>query len=315
MGDRRRLSLARLATSRVLEALLTVALIVTLSFFLMRFAPGSPFDRERPLPEGLRTQLEARYGLEQPLLTQFWRTATGLVSLDFGVSLTRPGAGEVRELLAPAFVRSMELGAWGFLLALAYGLSLSLLAALTRRSGLRGGIRLLSQLGMVVPVIALGPLMVDLFAVRLQWLPPGGFEGAAARILPASCLGLVYGAVFFRLLDGGLSDARGKPWSGFLEALGVSRRRVVLAHALPASFSPFVSYLGPALSSLLTGSFVVERVFNIPGLSVAFVDAAQTRDYPVILAVVFVYAVTLVSLNLLTELLHALIDPRLRHAP
>ncbi len=144
-------------------------------------------------------------------------------------------------------------------------------------------------------------------------LEAGGFEGATSRILPASCLGLVYGAVFFRLLDGGLSDASGRPWSGFLQALGVSRRRVILGHALPASFSPFVSYLGPALSSLLTGSFVVERVFNIPGLSVAFVDAAQTRDYPVILAVVFVYAVTLVSLNLLSELAHALIDPRIRH--
>ena len=240
-------SFSRLALRRVFEALVTVAVIVSLSFFLMRFAPGSPFDRERPLPDGLRSALEERYGLEQPLLTQYWRTARSLVTLDFGVSLTRPGSGEVRELLAPAFARSMELGAWGFLLALAYGLSLSLLAALTRRASLRSGIRLLSQIGMVVPVIALGPLMVDLFAVRLHWFPPGGFEGAASRVLPATCLGLVYGAVFFRLLDGGLEDARGKPWACFFQALGVSRSRIVLRHALPASFSPFVSYLGPAL--------------------------------------------------------------------
>ena len=306
-------SFVRLAATRLVEALVTVAVIVTLSFFLMRFAPGSPFDRERPLPAGLQSALEARYGLEEPLLTQYWRTASSLVTLDFGVSLTRPGRGEVRELLAPAFARSLELGAWGFLLALAYGLSLSLLTALSPRPGLRAGLRLLSQIGILIPVIALGPLMVNLFAVRLQWLPPGGFEGAAARVLPASCLGLVYGAVFFRLLDGGLEDAGGKPWAHFFRVLGVSRSRIVLRHALPASFSPFVSYLGPALSSLLTGSFVVERVFNIPGLSVAFVDAAQTRDYPVILAIVFVYALTLITLNLLSELLHALIDPRIRY--
>jgi oligopeptide transport system permease protein len=297
---------------RLGEALVTLWLIFTLSFLLVRFAPGSPFDRDRPLPEAVRARLEARYGLDRPLAEQYLTTLAGFARFDFGESLSRPGEGSAGRMLAESLPVSLELGAWGFLVALAYALAMALAATLARGGRLRAGLRLASQVGLVVPVIVLGPLLVNLFAVRLGWLPPGGFEGAASRVLPALCLGLVYGAVFFRLFQGGLDDAVAQPWFLFLQVLGVPRRRVVLRHALPASLSPFVSFLGPALSSLLTGSFVVERVFNIPGLSVHFMDAAANRDYPVILAVVVVYAVLLLGLNLASEVLLEVLDPRVR---
>jgi oligopeptide transport system permease protein len=299
--------------SRLGEAALTLLAVFTLSFLLMRFAPGSPFDRERPLSPAVRAALEARYGLDRPLPQQYLSTLAGFATLDLGPSLVHPERGGVMTLLGESLKRSAELGAWGFLLALAFGLSMALATSLAERPWQREALRALSQVGLVVPVIALGPFLVEVFAVRLGWLPPGGFGTAASRVLPAAVLGLVYGAVFYRLFLGGLDDTQGRPWPLLLTALGVPRRRVVARHVLPASLTPFVSYLGPALSGLLTGSFVVERVFNIPGLSVHFVDATHERDYPVILAIVVLYAVLLVALNLATDLLSAALDPRLRH--
>ena len=299
--------------TRLAEAALTLLAVLTLSFVVMRFAPGSPFDRERPLAPAVRAALEARYGLDRPLLEQYLSTLKGFVTLDLGPSLVHPERGGVTGLLGESLARSVELGAWGFVLALAFGLALALTTAAAARPWQRETLRALSQLGLVVPVIALGPCLIEVFAVRLGWLPPGGFDGAASRVLPAAVLGLVYGAVFYRLFLGGLDDTLGRPWPLLLLALGVRRRRVVVRHVLPASLTPFVSYLGPALSGLLTGSFVVERVFNIPGLSVHFVDATQERDYPVILAIVVLYAGLLVTLNLAADLLAVALDPRLRH--
>ena len=298
---------------RLAEAALTLWAIFTLSFLVMRFAPGSPFDRERPLAPAVRTALEARYGLDRPLLEQYARSLYGFATLDLGPSLTHPERGSVTDLLAESVARSVELGAWGFALAVALGLGLALATATARRAWQRETLKAVSQVGLVIPVIALGPFLVEVFAVRLGWLPPGGFDGPATRVLPAAVLGLVYGAVFYRLFLGGLNDTLQKPWPLLLTALGVRRRRVVVRHVLPASLSPFVSYLGPALSGLLTGSFVVERVFNIPGLSVHFVDATAERDYPVLLAIVVLYATLLVTLNLAADLLAAALDPRLRH--
>jgi oligopeptide transport system permease protein len=299
--------------ARLIEAALTLLALFTLSFLVMRFAPGSPFDRERPLAPAVRAALEARYGLDQPLAAQYLSTLKGFVTLDLGPSLVHPERGGVMSLLSESLARSLELGAWGFALAVAFGLLLALGTAAAARPWQREALRAVSQVGLVVPVIALGPFLVEVFAVRLGWLPPGGFDRAACRVLPATVLGLVYGAVFYRLFLGGLDDTLRRPWPLLLAALGVPRRRVVVRHVLPASLSPFVSYLGPALSGLLTGSFVVERVFNIPGLSVHFVDATQERDYPVILAVVMLYAGLLVTLNLAADLLAAALDPRLRH--
>lgn len=303
--------------SRLVEAALTLLAIFTLSFLLMRFAPGSPFSESggRSLAPEVRAALEARYGLDQPLPVQYLSALAGFATLDLGTSLVHPERGDVMELLGPSLRRSVELGAWGFGLALVFGLALALATSLSERPWQRETLRALSQVGLVVPVIALGPFLVEVFAVRLGWLPPGGFDGAEARVLPALVLGLVYGAVFYRLFLGGLDETLERPWPLLLAALGVPRHRVVTRHVLPASLSPFVSYLGPALSGLLTGSFVVERVFNIPGLSVHFVDATNERDYPVILAIVVLYAVLLVVLNLLADLLAAGLDPRLRHGP
>jgi len=239
--------------ARAGEAALTLLAIGTLSFLLMRFAPGSPFDAERPLPAPVRASLEARYGLDQPLARQYWDTLKAFATLDLGTSLLHPERGPLTESLRAPARRSLELGVWGFALALAFGLLLALAERLAPRPWERGLIRVLSQVGLVLPVIALGPLLIELFALRLGWLPPGGFEGAASRVLPAACLGLVYGAVFFRLFSGGLADTAARPWPLLLQALGVRRRRVLVAHELPASLGPFVSYLGPALSSLLTG--------------------------------------------------------------
>lgn len=311
MGTFRALALH--ATSRVLEAALTLLAIFTLSFLVMRFAPGSPFDRERPLAPEVRAGLEARYGLDRPLLSQYLSALAGFATLDPGPSLVHPERGSVTNLLGDSLARSAELGAWGFLVAVAFGLALALATTLSARPWQRETLRTVSQIGLVVPVIALGPFLVEVFAVRLGWLPPGGFDGALARVLPAAVLGLVYGAVFYRLFQGGLDDTLRRPWPLLLTALGVRRRRLVARHVLPASLTPFVSFLGPALSGLLTGSFVVERVFNIPGLSVHFVDATHERDYPVILAIVVLYAALLVGLNLCADLLATALDPRLRH--
>ena len=307
-------SVLRPLLGRLGEAALTLFVIMSLSFFLVRFAPGSPFDEERPLPDAVKARLEARYGLDRPLLSQYLTTMGSLARFEFGESLAHPGEDVMGRVLTQALPVSMELGLWGFAVALTFGLGLSLLTLSLRRPWASGGVKLLSQLGIAVPVIVTGPLLIELFAVRLGWFPPGGFHGAASRVLPALALGIVYGAVFYRLLLGGLEASASARWMLMLGALGVRRRRLVLRHALPGSLTPLVSYLGPALSSLLTGSFVVERVFNIHGLSVHFIDAAANRDYPVILAVVLVYAVLLVGLNLLADVIHLALDPRLRHA-
>ena len=292
---------------RIAGAALTLLAILTVSFILIRFAPGSPLNQDKQLRPEITAQLSAQYGLDKPVVVQYLITLGRFITVDFGPSISYPDAANINALLAQPLRISLTLGALCLLFAMLYSLLLTATVELTRSRGLRSAASALSQVGVCVPVVVLAPLLILLFSLQLGWLPPGGFDLAGAKVLPVLCGTLVYGAVFFRLMHGGLQDTMARPFIFFQSLHGLPRSRVLLVHAARPALFPFLSMLGPAVSSLLTGSLIIERLFNIPGISSYFVNAIHARDYPLIMAITFIYALILVSVNLIGDsLIHRL---------
>ncbi len=302
------------ALRRLAAALLVLWAIFTLTFLLMHAAPGGPFDRERPLPPEVRANLERVYGLDAPLHVQYGRMLASVLRLDFGVTYASAGQRTVAENIAASFPVSAELGLYALLFALLVGIPCGVLGAAHHNRWPDRVLTGFSLLGVGVPSIVLAPLLIVVFGVELRWLPVGGWEGWQARVLPTISLGLVYAAVIARLSRGGMLDVLNQDYIRAARARGLSEWQVLTRHALRGGLLPVVTYLGPALASLLTGSVVVERIFNIPGISVYFIDAAEARDYPMVVGVVLLYSALLVGLHLVVDLAYAWLDPRQRHA-
>jgi len=308
------MSLTRYVLHRVMGAVPTLLLVIVLAFALVRAAPGGPFDEERALPADVRANIEAAYHLDEPLPQQFLRYAGGLLRGDLGPSYRRYDQS-VNDMIADAFPLSALLGLLAMGTALAVGVGVGAFAALGR-DGWRDRVSMTVALtGISIPVFVVAPVLILVFAVRLGWLPAGwsGSSGVGAWVLPVIALALPQIAYIARLTRASLIDVLASPFIRTARAQGLGMRRVVRRHALKPAMLPVLSYLGPALAGILTGSVVVEQIFGIPGIGQAFVRGALDRDYTLVLGVVILYATLIIGLNLLVDILYGAIDPRVRH--
>ena len=284
---------------------------VTLTFFLVRLAPGGPFTEEKNFPRESIEQLNRHYGLDDPILVQYVRYLGNLLQGDLGPSFKYPNR-TVNEIIAEGFPVSLELGAYALLFALAVGIAAGVAASLRPGGALDHVSMGISMTGICIPSFVLGPLLVLAFALGLGWFSASGWETPTDRILPAVTLGAAYAAYIARLSRAGMLDVLPQDFIRTARAKGLSEARVIVRHALKPGLFPVVSFLGPAAAGLITGSFVTETIFHIPGLGKMFVTGAFNRDYTLVLGLVVFYAGLVVIFNAVVDLVLVLLNPRIK---
>lgn len=305
--------MSRYLLGRLAFALVTLLAVVTVTFFLVRLAPGGPFDGERRLPPEVEANLRAAYDLDQPVVVQYGRYLARLVRGDLGPSF-RQKDFSVNDLIAMGLPISVGVGLTALTLALLLGVAGGTFAALSRDGPRDRMLVLGATLGLALPPIVVAPVLVLVFAVTLGWFPAGGYATAKHFVLPAATLALPYAAAFMRLTRGSVAEVMQRPHVVTARAKGLGPFRLVTRHVLPSALLPVVSFLGPAAAALLAGSMVIEEVFSLPGLGRYFVQGALNRDYTLVTGAVIVYAALVLAFNLLVDLGYARLDPRIRHA-
>ena len=300
----------RLILARLVGGLLVLCVVATASFFLLRAAPGGPFASERVMPPAVQRNIEERYHLNDPLWKQYTSYMAGLAQLDLGHSMKRQKT--VGELIRNHVPYSARLGLSAILFAALFGTFIGALAAARRNSWADHGLMAIALVGISVPSFVLGPTLIRYLSLHLGWFPPARAESWWSFVLPASTLGLIYAGTIARLARAGVIDALGQDFARTARAKGLSERVVVWKHALRTGVIPVVTYLGPATAALIAGSFVVETIFQIPGLGFYFVDSVTSRDYPVLTGILVFYVAFMVEMNLIVDIVHALLDPRVR---
>jgi oligopeptide transport system permease protein len=296
---------------RLFHGLAVIWVVATLTFILLRIAPGGPFDRERKLPPEVLANIEAKYHLDEPLSKQYLRYLTGILHLDLGPSYKYLDRG-VKEIISDTLPTSVLLGLLALVFALVVSFPTGLIAAYFRNSWIDRFALLTATLGISVPHFILGALLIWLFALQLGWLQAGRWDNTASMILPTVTLGAAPAAYIAALLRSTLIDALGEDFIRTARAKGLREGAVLFKHALRNSMVPVLTVMGPLTAALLTGSFVVEYVFAIPGMGRFFITAVTDRDYPLIMGVTLVYTVLLVGANFLVDLFYAYVDPRIR---
>jgi len=305
--------LLRYTLLRLLGAIPTLLLVIVLAFLMVHAAPGGPFDDERALPVDVAANIEAAYHLDEPLPQQLGRYMSGLLRGDLGPSF-RYRDYTVAELIASGFPLSLRIGLLAIMLALLVGVSVGTVAALRQGSMLDRVVMAFAMTGISIPVFVVAPVLVLLLAVKLQWLPAGwsGSPGAAKYVLPVITLALPQIAYIARLCRASMIDVLGQDFIRTARAQGLGIKTIIRVHALKPAMLPVLSYMGPAIAAILTGSVVVEEVFGIPGLGQFFVRGALNRDYTLVLGIVIFYATLIIALNLIVDILYGVIDPRVR---
>ena len=298
---------------RLLVAAATALAAITITWGLIRLAPGSFYAGEKTLPPGVERNLREKYGLGDPPHAQYAKVIRNAAAFDFGDSLAYRGR-PVAEIIKSALPVSAAVGGLSYLVALAAGLFAGVISSLRRGSTADHAVNGLALLGVSVPTFVLGPALVLLFSQTLNWLPPARWAGLASTnlVLPVLTLSVAYMAYFARLARSGMTEALRADYVRTARAKGLPEHKVVLKHALRTGVIPVVSFSGPALAFLLTGTVVVERVFALPGLGAYFVNASLNRDEPLILGIVAVTSVIVLALNLLVDAAYSLLDPRVR---
>ncbi len=305
---------------RLLGAIPTMFVIITLAFFMMRAAPGGPFDSERVLPPEIEKNLKAAYDLDKPLVQQYAIYLGKAVQGDFGPSFKNKDF-TVAELIGNGLPVSAKLGLWAMGLALLIGTSLGIWAALRQNHWQDYSVMTVAMLGITIPTFVTAPLLtlaLGMYGITLLGheftLPVGGWNGGAWRnmVLPVTVLALPQIAIIARLMRGAMIEVLRANYIRTARAKGLSAGRIVLSHALRAAALPLVSYLGPGLAALLTGSLVVEQIFGLPGIGRYFVQGALNRDYTLVMGVVICYASLIILLNFLADIAYAILDPRVR---
>ncbi len=299
---------------RLLGAIPTLFFVITASFFLMRIAPGGPFDRERALEAKVLENLNKVFHLDKPLWEQYLRYLGNLFRGDLGPSFIYRDFS-VQQLLGNGLPVSIQLGGTALLVALFFGALLGSIAALRQNSWVDYGVISVATFGITVPNFVVAPVLSLIFGVWLSMLPAGGWnDGAIAnRVLPVITLALPQIAIIARLTRGSIIEALRSDHVRTARAYGLPSRMIVVVHALRAAILPVVSYLGPAAAALLTGSVVVETIFGLPGIGRYFVQGALNRDYTLVMGTVIIIAVFVVVFNLIVDLLYAALDPRVRY--
>jgi oligopeptide transport system permease protein len=305
--------LLRYTLRRLLGAIPTLFLVIVLAFLLVHAAPGGPFDDERALPAEIEANIAAAYHLDEPLPMQFLRYLGGVLQGDFGPSYSYRDH-TVSELIGRSFPVSVQLGVLAMLLATVVGVSAGVVAALQKNSALDKVVMGFAMTGISIPVFVVAPLLVLFLAVKLQWLPASwtGSEGGSRLLLPVLSLALPQIAYVARLTRASLIEVLSSDFIRTARAQGLGTAAIVRYHALKPAMLPVLSYMGPAVAAVLTGSVVVEEIFGIPGLGQLFVRGSLNRDYTLVLGVVVFYAALIVLLNLVVDLLYGAIDPRIR---
>ena len=301
----------RFVARRLLQMIPVLFIIATMTFFMLRLAPGGPFDSEKSVTPEIRKNLESYYGLNKPLYRQYYDYLANVVKGDLGPSFKYPNR-TVNELIGESFPISAELGFWSLLVALAVGLPAGIISSLRPNTAMDYIPNSLAMAGICVPNFVLGPLLVLIFALTLGWARVSGWDEPIDRVLPALTLGAAYAAYIARLTRGGMSEIFSQDFIRTARAKGASPLRIILKHALGGGLLPVVSYLGPAVAGLITGSFVVETIFQIPGLGRYFVNAAFNRDYTMVLGAVLFYGALIVVFNLIVDVAFVWMNPRLK---
>ena len=303
----------RFLAGRFALMVFTVWITVTLGFFINRLAPGSAFDRERPLPPEVKANLEAKYGLDKPLLIQYFKYMKGVACFDFGESFVYEGQA-VTKLIGESFPVSLALGSMSLLLALLFGSALGIISAIKRNGVIDYLFSSLSIAGISLPVFVVGPVLMFVFAITFDIFPTSGWidENPLSAFLPVVALSIPYSAVIARLSRSSMIDVLRSDYIRTARAKGLPPVRVIVRHGLKGAMLPVVSYLGPAIAGIITGSLVIEQIFRIPGLGRPFVQSVLNRDYLLTMGCVIVYGVVLISMNTVVDILYRVLDPRVR---
>jgi len=301
----------RFIARRLLETIPVLLIIITATFFMIRFVPGGPFTAEKAVTPEILRNLEAHYGLNRPLHRQYLDYLGNLLHGDLGPSFKYPNR-TVNEIIGEKLGVSLELGGWALLVALGLGLPLGIAAAVRHNRFLDYLCSAFGMIGICVPTFVLGPLLALSLGVYLHWFNVSGWYGPTDRILPGLTLGFVYAAYVMRLTRGGMLEVLHQDYIRTARAKGASEARVIFRHALRGGLLPVVSFLGPAIAGILTGSFVIETIFQIPGLGREFVNSAFNRDYTLVLGTVILYAVLIIALNLAVDVVQVWLNPKLK---
>lgn len=304
----------RFIIRRLLVTIPTILVVITITWGLVRLAPGNFYTGEKKLPAAIEQNIREQYGLDKPWHQQYFRTMGHILRLDFGTSLSYQGQ-RVNAIIARSLPVSATIGILAYLLALIVGIVAGSVAALKQNSKWDYASMTLAMLGISIPNFVLGPILVLVFSLMLYWLPPSRWEGFPSKnvILPVITLSGIYMAYIARLTRAGMLEVLHSDYIRTARAKGLSESQVVIRHALRGGLLPVVSYTGPALAFLLTGTVVVERIFALPGLGNYFLQAASNRDEPLIIGIVAFVAIILLLMNLLVDITYAYLDPRIRY--
>ena len=300
---------------RILETVPVLLCVAAMTFFMCRLAPGGPFDDDKQVTAEVREQLNKQFNLDKPLYAQFYQYLVNLPNLQ---SFKYPSR-TVGDIISQKFPVSAKLGFLAMCIALSIGIMFGVIASLRPNSYIDYMPSSLAMIGICLPTFVMGPILIYIFSLKLKWLPAtgwGGFDGdvffSSDMILPSLTLGLFYAAYISRLTRGGMLDILTQDYIRTAKAKGASALRVLLKHALRGGLLPVISFMGPAVAGLIAGSFVIETIFNIPGLGQDFVKSAFNRDYTLVLGVVMFYATLIVILNLIVDILQVSLNPKLK---
>ena len=299
------------ALKRVVTAVVTAYLVATLTFFIMNLVPGGPFLAEKAVTPQAQAAMEAKYGLDKPLGAQYVTYMTGLAKGDLGLSLKKRGR-TVSQIIGTKFPVSARLGALALIVAVCAGVPLGAVAAFKRGKAVDNVLVVLSTAGIAIPSFLSSTLLMYIFTTKLKLLPSLGLNSPQSYIMPVLALALYPAFYIARLMRSSMLDVMGQDYMRTARAKGVSTVKMIFKHALRNAILPVITYLGPLLASLMTGSFIIEKIFNIPGLGSEFVGAITSRDYPMIMGTTIFLAVFVIFMNVIVDIAYAVVDPRIK---
>ena len=297
---------------RIGTAVITLFVAATITFFVMNLVPGDPFMSEKAPTAAAKAAMEAKYGLDKPLVVQYANYLKNLLHGDFGVSYVQAKNKPIMDIIKQAFPISAKIGAIAVVVATVIGIPLGCLSALRREKWQDNVIRVLSTVGIAVPGFVVATSFMILFAVKLKLVPASGLSSAAAYVLPVITLALSPCSYIARLMRSSMLDVIGQDYIRTARAKGMSEFITTFKHALRKSLIPVITYMGPMIANVLTGGFVVEKIFNIPGLGRYFVKSIESRDYTIIMGVTIFYAAILILMTLVCDIIYKLVDPRIK---
>lgn len=301
----------RFTVSRLLQAIVVVFAVFTLTFFMVRLAPGDPLATEKAIHPDVKRSLQERYHLDKSLPEQYALTLKSYFAGDLGPSMKHQGMWNAK-IISDSWPVSLTIGLMALIIAVAIGIPAGVIAAVRRNTWVDNSAMSMALLGICLPGFVMGPLLIALFGIKLRWFNVGGWYEATDWVLPAATMGIIYAAYIARLTRGGMLEILNQDFIRTARAKGVPELKIVTHHALRGGLIPVVAYLGPALAGITTGSFIIEAIYNLPGLGSHFVNAAVNKDYTLVLATTVLFATLLVFVNFFTDILVAWLNPKVR---